>query len=342
VTGVLMTALAGVIAGCSSNGAQGQSSQSAGGDASSGKPLNFSFSFQEGTTSGLLFYVAKDEGFFADEGINVSMIPTSAQTGTLVAGIASGSLDGALTALATVATTRQTGVNVKLQGAFLLTDRILIIPNGSSIPKASGRDITATMKALSGKTVGVPGIGGALTLELKALLTSAHVDPNSVHFIDVEPGTTAVAAFKSHTVDAAYEAPVTAQEVEAAGLGSQAMAALENGPAEYGNSLLIGAMVSDQFLSANPDFSSRFQAAMAKAVNFAKDPANLDKLVTICTDNGVAQFSGLKANLQASQFVTTVSTGTADQVLGFMKSAAIVKATPALAPAEIIAAASLG
>lgn len=334
--GLLASVLAISVAAC--GGSAGASSNSG----KSGGSIKFRFSFQQGTTSGLLFYVAKDKNYFSQEGIDVSMIPTGAQTGTLVAGIASDSLDGALTALATVASTRQTGVKVKLQGSFLLTDRILTAANGSGIPAASGRDFTATLKALSGKTVGVPGLGGALALELKALLTQAGVDVNTVHFIDVEPGATAVAAFKSKSVDAAYEAPVTAQQVTGAGLGTQVMSALTNGPEQYGQSLLIGAMVSDKFLAEHSDFSTRFQRAMVKAVAFAKDPANIDELVTICTKNGVTNFGGLKANLQASQFSASTTTAALDGVLDFLRSANIIKASPSLAPKDVIAPGSLG
>jgi ABC-type nitrate/sulfonate/bicarbonate transport system substrate-binding protein len=309
--------------------------------AKSSSPTTFNFSFQEGTTSALLFFIAKDEGYFAKQGINVNLIPTAAQTGTLVAGIASGSLDGALTALSTVATTDQKGIATKLQGSFLLTDRDLIVPKGSTIPKAKGRSFKATLRALNGKVVGVPGIGGAPNLELNALLTSVGVSPSSVHFVDVEPGTPTVAAFESHSIDAAYVTTVAAAEAESAGLASQVFSAQTNGPQAYASSLLIGSMVSNSFLSAHKTFSAEFQKAMAQAIVFAKKPSNAKALVKISTNNGIATFAGLSQNLQEQKYSTSISTSAAKNVIAFMTKAQIVASTPSLSPAELIAPGSL-
>jgi ABC-type nitrate/sulfonate/bicarbonate transport system substrate-binding protein len=309
--------------------------------AKSSSPTTFNFSFQEGTTSALLFFIAKDEGYFAKQGINVNLIPTAAQTGTLVAGIASGSLDGALTALSTVATTDQKGIATKLQGSFLLTDRDLIVPKGSTIPKAKGRSFKATLRALNGKVVGVPGIGGAPNLELNALLTSVGVSPSSVHFVDVEPGTPTVAAFESHSIDAAYVTTVAAAEAESAGLASQVFSAQTNGPQAYASSLLIGSMVSNSFLSAHKTFSAEFQKAMAQAIVFAKKPSNAKALVKISTNNGIATFAGLSQNLQEQKYSTSISTSAAKNVIAFMTKAEIVASTPSLSPAELIAPGSL-
>jgi NitT/TauT family transport system substrate-binding protein len=321
----------------SSAGAATQSASAARASSST----DFNFSFQEGTTSALLFFVAKDQGYYAKQGINVNLIPTAAQTGTLVAGIASGSLDGALTALSTVGTTVQKGIKVKLQGSFLLTDRDLIVPKGSTIPKSKGRQYKATLRALKGKVVGVPGIGGAPNLELDALLTNVGVDPTSVHFVDVEPGTPTVAAFQSHSIDAAYVTTVAAAEAETAGLASQVFSAQANGPTAYAASLLIGSMVSNTYLSAHPTFSARFQKAMAQAVIFAQKPSNLKALVKIATKNGIATFSGLSANLKAQKYQTSMTNSSAKSVISFMAQAQIVASSPSLSPSEIIASGSL-
>jgi NitT/TauT family transport system substrate-binding protein len=334
-----------LIAACGNDGDSSDASDPDGSNGSSGgdtaEAIDFSFSYQQGTTSGLLFFVANDKGYFEDNGIAFESIPTAATTGTLVSGIASGSLDGALTALATVATTRQGGVDVKLQGAFLVTDRILIAPPDSDIPVPEDRDFEDTIKALEGKVVGVPGVGGALAIELTALLTEVGVDPDSVSFVDVQPGAPTLAAFESDSIDAAYVTTVSSDQAVDAGLVERILSAQENGPEAYGDSLLIGAMVSDEYLADNPEFSDRFQTAMEQAIEFASDPDNIDELTQIALDNEVAEFDGLQQNLLDQNYVDTLTTADADSVLEFLSTAGITTADPALTPEDVLAPASL-
>lgn len=310
--------------------------------APSGPATPFRFAFQQGTTSAMLFFVASARGFYKDENIELELIPSSSATGVLVSGVVSKSFDGALTGLSTVVTTRQKNVPVTLLGAFVVADTLLVAPaDETQIPVAQARNFTPTLQALKGKTLGVSGIGGANQLELAALLKGVGIGPDDVTYIDVEPAAV-VAALRTRSVDAVYQAPTATDQAVGSGLGRVVFSGQRNGPPEYGPTRLIGSMILDEFLTSHPTFGAAFQRAMEKAIDFAIDPANLATLKTIATNNQIADYPGLADNITNLKYLKKVPTADLTSGLQWIASAGIIAASPVVKPEEAVAAASRG
>jgi ABC-type nitrate/sulfonate/bicarbonate transport system substrate-binding protein len=309
--------------------------------APSGPAVPFRFAFQQGTTSAMLFFVAHAQGFFKDENIAVELIPSSSATGVLVSGVISKSFDGALTGLSTVVTTRQKNVPVTLLGAFLVADTLLVAPEDTQIPIAQGREFAPTLQRLRGKAIGVSGIGGANHLELAALLKGVGIGPDDVTYLDVQPAAV-VAALRTKSVDAVYQAPTATDQAVAAGLGRVVFSGQRNGPPEYGPTRLIGSMILDEFLVKNPAFGPGFQRAMEKAVDFSSDARNIATLKTIAMNNQIADYPGLENNISSLKYLKKTSNAELASGLQWIVSAGIVADTPVIKPEEAVAAPSRG
>ena len=130
-----MTGMAGLalLGGCSGGGAsssgQGGSAQSQGGQ-SQGSQSQSQAATSEGKTLTvgtlatediLPLWVAQAEGFFADAGLNVEIVPFQSAT-ELIAGVASGEVDMAMTDIMVTASMFASGVDVQMQWVTLGTD----------------------------------------------------------------------------------------------------------------------------------------------------------------------------------------------------------------------------
>ena len=79
---VLVGLLLGAILSVGTTGVWGQTSA----------PIKFEYLNQQGVTTQFHIFLAKDKGFFAQEGIDIAVIDTGAPTGSQVQAVASGSV----------------------------------------------------------------------------------------------------------------------------------------------------------------------------------------------------------------------------------------------------------
>jgi ABC-type nitrate/sulfonate/bicarbonate transport system substrate-binding protein len=306
---------------------------------SPGTPVTFQWGYQTGTSSASLQLIAKSDGFFDKENIDFKLVPANS-TGTIVAGVTNRSIDGAMVALSTTAQTRQKGVKVTMLGGFTASPRGLAVPvKDTSTPYVSGNTVSAfapTLKALVGKTVGVPGLGGALPKELDALGKLAGIPAGSFKYIDVEPGTPVIAALKTATVDAVYEPLLSTAQAEAAGY-SRTVMTTNNAPDSLSKSLLIGNMVNEAYLAEHPDFPERYQRAITLAVKVFNDPAQRQHVVDVLAANGVkfTTVDGTKFLSQTPAFATLPKSLVVSS-LQFMFDAGVIPAEPKVNATDLV------
>jgi ABC-type nitrate/sulfonate/bicarbonate transport system substrate-binding protein len=305
--------------------------------ASPGKPISFRFGFQP-SSSAVLPLIAQSEGYFGKENITYQPFPSSAQTGTQVAAVTGGSLDGYETSITTLVQTLQKGVKVRMLGGLIASPRGLAVPvKDTSSPAASGNTIaglSATLKALNSKTIGVPGITGAPAHELQALTKQAGATP-SLHFVDVATGSATLAALKTATVDAVYSNLLSVEQAVVAGYARQLMTS-NNGPVAYGRSLLVGEMVAQTFLDQYPDFAERHQRAIVEAAKVFNDKSKRSRVIQILASFGIT-FSGVDPSkyLDETPVYPTIPKATVTAALDFTFEAHVLEGTKP-APTDIL------
>jgi ABC-type nitrate/sulfonate/bicarbonate transport system substrate-binding protein len=255
-----------------------------------------------------------------------------------VAALSANSIDGAMVAISTALTTRQSGVKVKLLPGFIPSPRVMSVPTkDTTTPLAKKGNWAPTLKALAGKSIGVAGITGAPAKELTALGRQAGLSEPPFSFVDVESGAPTVAALKTATVAATYGTPISAQQAVGGGYARIVMTSSDVS-ADYNDSIQIGTMVRDDFLAQHPDFAARWQRAISRSVKEFNDKSQRKHVVEVLESNGV-KFTNVDASQLLDLTPTTVTLQNSDlkKALDFMYSAGVVpKKEPVLAPADVV------
>lgn len=139
------------------------------------------------------YAVPKQLGYFTEEGLDVSILPTDGSTAALQA-LASGSADIAYASSANIAAAIDKGVKLKaFAGLTLEWPYYIGVPKGSAIK---------TLADLKGKRIGVISLASASYSDLVANLKLAGINPEEVTLVPVGAGARAAAALKAHHIDA--------------------------------------------------------------------------------------------------------------------------------------------
>jgi ABC-type nitrate/sulfonate/bicarbonate transport system substrate-binding protein len=286
----------------------------------------------------VLEYIAEDQGFFARESITPRYTLITTGTGVVTAGVVSGSLNGGVVALSTTVATRQAGADVQMLGGLTHSPRgLIVVSSDTTTPVATGTTFEDTLKALNGKTIGVPGLGGAPPKELDALAKTAGLPSGAFHYISVSPGAPTLAAMKAKSVDAIYSGLQLVLPAVSAGVAKLVMTS-DNGPKAYSNSLIIGVMANRKLLSDNPDFARRWQRAMDSAASFYANKANQQKIADLLTTKGFS-FSGIDPATflyNIKQADSTVSRARLGDALSFIFGAGVLPSSPAVTAEQAV------
>lgn len=118
------------------------------------------------------FWVAKDEGFFARQGLNVQLVPFNNGIESLQ-GVAGGHIDFGATATADVlAAVDRGGRVVNVWGHGVPLDTVLLTPQSIRTPRQ-----------LKGAILAWGGPGSFAELNMDAVLQAAHLKESDVHFV---------------------------------------------------------------------------------------------------------------------------------------------------------------
>ncbi len=272
-------AVAIALAGC---GGSGSDSASSGKSSSSDKPLTHvtvTLNFLAGApNSG--FMVAKEKGYYADQGLDVTIQEGqgSNSTASIVAGGKSefGYADG------------PSGITVASQGGDLINIGPILQTNGFSVMSLKSSNIKK-ISDLKGKSVALqPGTAQASLFN--AVLAANHVDPKSVNIVNLDPSAL-VASLLKGSVDA-ITAGADTQAVQLRDQGADINEILyrDAGVPTVGLSMLTQA----SYAKAHPDIVKAFVAASLKGWDAArKDQAAAAETVAKQFPNG-AQVSSIK------------------------------------------------
>jgi len=127
-----------------------------------------------------VFYTAADQGYYADEGLNVSITYTTFGTSDSLKQLAANNVDFAYGGDESVIIARSQDMPI------VATQRV-VQNNLFSVISKSESNITE-VEDLVGKKVAAPGAGATITIIMKAMLYNAGLDPDDTEFVFVGAG----------------------------------------------------------------------------------------------------------------------------------------------------------
>jgi ABC-type nitrate/sulfonate/bicarbonate transport system substrate-binding protein len=204
------------------------------------------------TITAMPFFVAKDHGFFQQEGLSAEMVvmPASLNIKVLLAG----DIQYAATIGSAVAASIR-GVNVRT--VMLFVDRPL-----QDLVGAPG---VMTIGDLKGKTVAISSRGGLQDIIMRRILTQSKVDLNQVTVITIPGQTAMISALKTNRIAAAMLNPPFNFLAYREGLNNLGFS---------GNFVRLpstGVATLGETLEKSPDQVRRLTRALARARAFGKE-----------------------------------------------------------------------
>lgn len=205
------------------------------------------------------WYAALAEGYFKDEGLDVSIIP--AQGGAqVIQAVVSGTADLGFMGVPELAIARAVGAKVKI-----------VAVNYQKLPVAvfslvSGANLSTT-KQLEGLTLG-SGAGSFTPKILRGFMVQNGLDPNTLHVVDIAPSARASALLTKKVPSIEFFAMAKpGLEQAAEGIHEKLQTFL---PADHGLQLYSnGIGTREDYLAKNPDVVKRFVRAALKGWKFA-------------------------------------------------------------------------
>ena len=207
------------------------------------------------------WYAALAEGYFKDEGLDVSIIPSQGGA-QVIQNVASGTADMGFMGVPEVAIARATGAPIKM-----------VAVNYQKIPIAvfsleSGANVR-TIKQLEGLTLG-SGSGSFTPKILQGFMAEHELDPSKLTVADITPAARASALLTKQVPSIEFFAmakPGLEQAADSVHEKLQAYLPADNGLELYSN----GIGVTEQYLAKNPDVVRKFVRAALKGWKFALD-----------------------------------------------------------------------
>jgi ABC-type nitrate/sulfonate/bicarbonate transport system substrate-binding protein len=213
-------------------------------------------------------YVAQQEGFFAQEHLNVKMLnmPNGLETEL---GTTAGSIDFGFSSATDAIESASAGSPIHAVWSYgTKLDTVCLAAPSINTPAD-----------LIGKPVGSTGTGGFSYTLLNACLAPAGVDVSKVKPVNMERSAFVPALASGRIFAAVFHADdayVVTHEVPG-------IHVLNNEAESYPNWWYGGVTVLDKYAKANPDVTKRFLMAMMMADRWMNDPANRDALIQIGT-----------------------------------------------------------
>jgi len=349
----LLIAAALAVAGCSSGKSTSSGSGGGGGgggggaslpaspaasasDTSSSPPKDqISFKVAQSTKSIAYFPidVASKMGFFEKEGLKVGDVPVLGGDSKVAAALGGGSIDAGAGVITDFFNLQKAGLQNSVVATLVNAFYVDIIV-GSDFKVPSSGSLDDKIRALKGKKIGVPAPGGGGEAFLNYMFSGVGMTTQDITLVNLGgSGAGAVAALKTHRVDALDFPQPVAQEVVANDAGSIYISPARGDiPALKGQAHgAVMALNSD--IEKKPEAFKRFVKALADAETFIHDPAQSQKVQSLFAD-----YAGIqdKKTLQAVYEImlkeipsTPVMTAQGyAAAVNFHQTAGLIKGTP--------------
>jgi NitT/TauT family transport system substrate-binding protein len=209
----------------------------------------------------LAAFTAKDQGFFAAHGIDMTLQFTTSAT-TIPASVLAGSLQIGTPTVSTVISAVANGLGIKIIAANIETGDHFHL---AAILERSD-DKAAAAKDLEGKTVAVPGLYTFLHLLFVKWLENHGADPAKVHVVEVPmPGM--MDALKAHQVDAVIPVDPFMGRIIGSGTGRVLSYYIDDFPPGILPTVYVA---STDYIGKHPEVIKGFRAALAEGLAYHK------------------------------------------------------------------------
>lgn len=265
-------------------------------------------------------YLGAQEGFFAEEGIDLTINSLPPNSKAVVDMVAAGNADFGLSDTLTLLVEHGAGTPIKaLSGAYSSTSD----PNSDFAGLVVRHDSPiTTMTDIQGKSVSTAAPRSLDEAVIQGMITDDGGNPAGVHFVKVQPSA-AIGALESSEVDVAFLIePYLSWAVEA---GHRV---LSYPYVEYVNYLTVAAFfTSTETAENNPELAERFAAAVKKSLTFAQNnpQAARDIFATYTTTE-----EGTRTTLIMPRFSPTIERPALEKLGATAKEHGIIFADPDL------------
>ena len=234
-----------------------------------------------GAYSSMPVHVANDKGFFRQQGLQVALLPANSSSAAIAA-LVGGSMDVVESAPDLVMANVDKGIGLKYllgnEGSNYVT---LVVGNHLPLPNA-GLSRTELMRGLAGRRIGVNAIGATLHLAALLMLEEAGLAAEDLDFVATGSAATTLSAWRAGAVDAQMTFAPVPELLESLGLARPVLVLADDGPAPLRyRGLYSGWVTSNAFLEHDPARADAFIAAMRKAIDWLRDPANHAEMLAL-------------------------------------------------------------
>ena len=256
----LGSAAAVVLAACSSGSSSSDSSSGSAGD---GGTTAITVLRSTGSTFEPL-YIAQDQGYFKDAGLDVTITPGAADTSQNAPSVLNEEAQFAMTDSSGILKAAAQGLPIQIASGLQSSDTS-VAPSDGLVVKADSP--IKSFADVGGKTIGLPSLGGTLQFICMYSAKGAGVDPSTINFVAL-PLTSLNDAVANGQVDGAYLFATFIDAAKAAGMtvigeGTNALPGLPQATL----------FSSTEYLQTNPEVAKKFVDAVGKAIDFAnKNP----------------------------------------------------------------------
>ena len=238
------------------------------------------------STEGFLWspiYIAKDKGFFEQEGLDVEVVVTGGGS-KVMAAVIGGSAQVGATALSSAMDATKKGKTV-MSFASLMNQYASNVVIKADIAKKNGVTDKSTLdekvKALKGLKIGITSPGSGSDKLVRVLLEKAGLKPDSdVQLVPLGENSAMMSAFKQNKIDAFALSSPTAETAVAEGNGMLLINLSKGEVPELNGICYISLVANKDSLQKNPELYKKVYHAITKAEEFtAKDKAGAKEVL---------------------------------------------------------------
>lgn len=202
-------------------------------------------------------YIARDKGFFADEGIDVELLPGKGSS-YVVQQVGAKTMDIGIVAVNSILPAWDKGIDIKMVYQVNVTNLFdFMVPENSKV---------TDIKQLKGKVIGVTDLGSGEVPLVRSVLTNAGLNPDqdvTIRAIGSE-GTSILTAFDKGEIDAFSGGAHDLISLYGKGFKSKSLL-----PEEYKALPSTGIIANGKIMKENPELVEKITRAIAKATDFA-------------------------------------------------------------------------
>ncbi|MCU1545350.1 MAG: nitrate transporter substrate-binding protein [Homoserinimonas sp.] len=213
-------------------------------------------------------YLGLDQGFFAEEGINLTITSFATGGANIVPAVVDGDYQFGFSNMLSLMAANEDAATVKIVSPAVASSGDTSLDFGAVIVRADS-DIQQ-LADLEGKTISNNSVGNINDTVIRTLVDNAGADSATITFTEV-PFPNAAAALEAGTVDAAFVVEPFVTAAKAAG-----HRVLNYTYASFDPKLDVAAyFASAKLMKQNPELVARFQAAVTKSLEFAESNDDL-------------------------------------------------------------------